>query len=261
MAKLKDTEINNSLSISGVHNLIPVGGILMWWNSNIPAGYKLCDGQLYTVASEPTLYNAIQNIFGGSQGVNFNVPDFQEKHVLGVNSSYPLNAKKDLVSHYHYGIAHVHAIMNHVHGLNDHKHSVTSHAHNLNSHTHTLSSHTHYIDFHTHSLNHRHTGTTGGGSVSELARSGIYEGSRSSHTHTYTSAYKDPVQSIAITTASNNAASGSSTAAVGSSGTSYSNTVASATDENTGTLESGGGGQTSPFTTAYVVTNFIIRSE
>jgi len=71
------------------HNNHPVdllvGEIIIWpTNSNYPKGFLLCDGESYTRTDYNELYSVINYTYGGS-GLNFNVPDFDDKHIRAGN--------------------------------------------------------------------------------------------------------------------------------------------------------------------------------
>ncbi len=66
---------------------VPPGlGPLPWSGVTAPAGWLLCDGTSYLVATYPALFAAIGYTHGGF-GLNFNVPDTRGRFVLGLNTS------------------------------------------------------------------------------------------------------------------------------------------------------------------------------
>ena len=62
----------------------PIGAILPHAAAfgNIPSGYLLCDGTNYLKSDYPDLENIIGVTYGGSNGLNFNVPDLTEQTIL-----------------------------------------------------------------------------------------------------------------------------------------------------------------------------------
>jgi microcystin-dependent protein len=76
---------------------VPAGTIKMTIsNTNIPAGYILCNGGSYTTTDYPNLFNAIQYTYGGS-GSSFNVPNFESYFPIGGNG---VNASGCATSNY-----------------------------------------------------------------------------------------------------------------------------------------------------------------
>ena len=95
----------------------PVGTILMWAgaSSNIPQGYKLCDGSFLSRSDYSSLFAAIGTTNGAGDGsTTFKIPDLRDKFVVGAtagsgDTTYPgvsptaTGGQKDasLPSHYH----------------------------------------------------------------------------------------------------------------------------------------------------------------
>ena len=52
----------------------PVGSILTMANGTLPKGYLACNGTTYPISNFPALYDVIGNTFGGTSGVNFTTP-------------------------------------------------------------------------------------------------------------------------------------------------------------------------------------------
>ncbi len=68
----------------------PVGTILMWAgaSSNIPQGYKLCDGTALSRTEFSSLFAAIGTVNGVGDGSStFNIPDLRDKFVVGATAS------------------------------------------------------------------------------------------------------------------------------------------------------------------------------
>ena len=67
----------------------PVGTILMWAgaSSNIPQGYKLCDGTALSRTEFSALFAAIGTVNGAGDGSStFNIPDLRDKFVVGATA-------------------------------------------------------------------------------------------------------------------------------------------------------------------------------
>lgn len=59
------------------------------YSSRIPSGWVPCNGQLMQVATNQALYAIIGNVYGGTQGQNFNLPNLNGRVIVGTvtNSS------------------------------------------------------------------------------------------------------------------------------------------------------------------------------
>ena len=53
----------------------------------IPEGWLLCDGTEYTTTEYPDLYDVIGNIYGGTEGSTFKVPDYRECVLVGAGQN------------------------------------------------------------------------------------------------------------------------------------------------------------------------------
>lgn len=51
-----------------------------------PAGWAFCQGQNMPVAQNPALYSVIGNLYGGTPGQNFNLPDLRGRAPMGQGS-------------------------------------------------------------------------------------------------------------------------------------------------------------------------------
>lgn len=62
-------------SCGNVYNCstVPIGSIVLWAGSTVPAGYLTCDGSSVAVTDYPKLYLAIGTSYGGS-GSSFTLP-------------------------------------------------------------------------------------------------------------------------------------------------------------------------------------------
>lgn len=67
--------------------IMPPGVILPYGGGSAPAGFLLCDGSSYPIATYPTLFAAIGYSFGGDGVSNFNTPDLRGQFVRGLDSS------------------------------------------------------------------------------------------------------------------------------------------------------------------------------
>lgn len=80
---------NPSISSACISDLnlqafVPTGTIFPFGGAAAPAGFLVCDGSSYTVASQPGLHAVIGDAFGGDGGTNFNVPDLRGRGWVGV---------------------------------------------------------------------------------------------------------------------------------------------------------------------------------
>lgn len=87
--------------------IVPIGGILMWSTSLVPANYLVCDGSAVSRTTYAELFLVIGTTYGTGDGsTTFNLPNLTERFVLGAGSNYALGAtggSKDavVVSHSH----------------------------------------------------------------------------------------------------------------------------------------------------------------
>lgn len=63
--------------------LTPIGGIIDFAGTAVPAGWLLCFGQSLLISAYNDLWNAIGSTYGTSGGTNFNVPDLRASVVAG----------------------------------------------------------------------------------------------------------------------------------------------------------------------------------
>ena len=68
-------------------DLMPVGTIIIYSNSDAPPGYLPCDGRAVPKHEYPLLYAAIGNTFGEFD-TTFNVPDLRGQFVRGFDPSH-----------------------------------------------------------------------------------------------------------------------------------------------------------------------------
>lgn len=70
------------LSTYALNNLIPVGAVLPYPTSTVPAGWLHCNGQSLATADYPLLFAKLGYKYGGS-GANFNLPDYRGEFLRG----------------------------------------------------------------------------------------------------------------------------------------------------------------------------------
>lgn len=70
----------------------PVGTTVMFGGDTAPAGWLLCDGQSYVQANYPALFTAIGTKFGSVDSTHFNVPDLQQRMVVGKSANVGFDA-------------------------------------------------------------------------------------------------------------------------------------------------------------------------
>ena len=65
---------------------VNTGIVVPWGSASIPSGFLLCDGSSYSTTTYAALFAVIGYTYGGTGG-NFNVPDLQDRTVVGVSSA------------------------------------------------------------------------------------------------------------------------------------------------------------------------------
>lgn len=133
----------------GLQGLAATGSMVMWPTPTPPAGWIFVDGANYPVTQYPDLYALLGTGYGGTAGVNFNVPDMRDRLPMGAGLSYGLNGAAGAttaalaVGHLP---SHTHTLGNHVHYM-DHYHSLSNHTHAGVNHVHPFAGvdHTHGI--------------------------------------------------------------------------------------------------------------------
>jgi microcystin-dependent protein len=68
------------------------GQIMMFAGDFAPDGWVLCNGSLYTIASQPVLYSFLGTNYGGDGKTNFAVPDLRGRAPLGYGQGSGLSA-------------------------------------------------------------------------------------------------------------------------------------------------------------------------
>jgi microcystin-dependent protein len=65
----------------------PVGSIIMYGGPAAPLGWLLCDGSTYSNSLYPNLSAILTNTYGGTPGIDFNVPNLQGRVPIGVGTA------------------------------------------------------------------------------------------------------------------------------------------------------------------------------
>jgi len=81
----------------------PVGSICPWPtdSSQIPMGWVLCDGKAYDIARYPLLYDVIGNVYGGTTGTTFSLPELlQSRAVVDIYPGHYSYLKTIGAAHY-----------------------------------------------------------------------------------------------------------------------------------------------------------------
>jgi len=86
-ARDKSNEMKDSITFSEDNPLpiwkMPIGGIAIWTDDNIPSGWIACRGQTLLIADYPELYAVIGTRFGMSGGTGFLLPDMRQRFPVG----------------------------------------------------------------------------------------------------------------------------------------------------------------------------------
>lgn len=86
--------VNQNLTVNG-NQYLPVGSLTLFVGSSAPAGWILCQGQLLSVSSYPSLFSVIGTTYGGDGVNNFGLPDLRGRVPIGsgslngVGTNYP----------------------------------------------------------------------------------------------------------------------------------------------------------------------------
>lgn len=105
----------------------PVGSLFQYAGATAPVGWLLCQGQLLTISSYPSLFSAIGNVYGGDGITQFALPDLRGRVALGASSGYPLGSSggsetrtltvNEMPAHSHTGT--IDGVSNHTHTYQD----------------------------------------------------------------------------------------------------------------------------------------------
>jgi hypothetical protein len=73
---------------------VPIGTILAFGGTKIPANYMICDGSPLSIASYQALYSVIRTVWGGNSQT-FYLPDLRGLFLRGVNTSPLMGNRQD----------------------------------------------------------------------------------------------------------------------------------------------------------------------
>ena len=105
-----DAEIGGSMSVGGsvsvsggisaAYGTVPVGAVMPFAGSAAPTGWLLCDGDSVSSTNYLQLHSVISNTYGGTAytgaaGLNFNLPDLQQRIPVGRDPNYSQVAGED----------------------------------------------------------------------------------------------------------------------------------------------------------------------
>ena len=135
--------VNQNLSLNG-NQYLPVGSLTLFVGSSAPAGWFLCQGQLVSVSSYPSLFNVIGTTYGGDGVTNFGLPDLRGRVPIGSGSLNGLGTNYPQGS---YGGSENHTLS--VGEMPSHTHTGTINANGEHTHTGTIDA----------NGEHTHTGT------------------------------------------------------------------------------------------------------
>jgi len=78
----------NPVAVSGTTFgvAVPTGAVMAFAANIVPTGWLLCDGSIYTISAYPTLGALLTQIYGGSAGTTFGVPNLQGIFIRGSGS-------------------------------------------------------------------------------------------------------------------------------------------------------------------------------
>lgn len=83
-SNLAPETLTADLLAPAVQNVITQTGMMFeFYGTTLPEGFLWCNGALFTTAEHPELYAVIATTYGGSPGVNFNVPDKRDRVSVG----------------------------------------------------------------------------------------------------------------------------------------------------------------------------------
>jgi microcystin-dependent protein len=71
-----------------------IGEIRIWPSNRIPQGWALCNGALRSIADNQVLYSLIGNTYGGTQNVNFALPDLRGRLPIGQGQGPGMTMRK-----------------------------------------------------------------------------------------------------------------------------------------------------------------------
>lgn len=129
--RLEDILLSNGLDGEPIVPGTPVGSVVAWTSPSPPAGWALCNGQVYDRIQYDVLYAVCGDRFAGTASEpvnpsNFAVPNLvgrviEHSGVQGIGHHYPDVRGVRVPKHTH-GMDHYHGMNGHVHGIG-HEHS------------------------------------------------------------------------------------------------------------------------------------------
>lgn len=72
---------------------LPVGAIMDWPSTAVPAGFVECDGRSLSTTAHAALYAVIGKRFGSDSGGTFRVPDFRRRQGIGRSAALPVGTQ------------------------------------------------------------------------------------------------------------------------------------------------------------------------
>ena len=81
--------VQSTVTPPGSISVLPVGTVVPWPKTVVPAGFLLCDGTVYNISSYPGLGSLLSNTYGGNGVTTFAVPNIQGRTVFGYSSGDP----------------------------------------------------------------------------------------------------------------------------------------------------------------------------
>ena len=85
-AKFKDGNTWKELTIKALDGM-PIGCIILFAGNTIPTGWLKCEGQSLLRTEYSELFGAINTIYGNVDSTHFNIPDYEGKVPVGLDSS------------------------------------------------------------------------------------------------------------------------------------------------------------------------------
>lgn len=76
----------SNLAATVQNTIVQTGMIVEYYGATLPSGYLWCNGATYTTNQHAALYDVITTTYGGSIGVNFQVPDKRDKVSVGLDT-------------------------------------------------------------------------------------------------------------------------------------------------------------------------------
>jgi microcystin-dependent protein len=131
-----DASMQSWRAYGTVNLAVPAGIINQYGGSVAPEGYLLCNGQSVSTGAYPALFAAIGYTYGGS-GLNFNVPNLQNRVPVGLGTETEFDALGETGGSKNHQLT-IDEMPSHTHIQDAHNHTQNSHNHTQNSHTHDI---------------------------------------------------------------------------------------------------------------------------